>query len=102
MECIHKTESGYCLHHCLKCPDNAINNCRYFILKSGTEKVLDIITEEQAVRTVICLDNRGLEEWFEVGVIYAMTGYVDDKLVTVCDMDGKRHSVFSERFERIK
>ena len=59
-------------------------------------------TEQSTPRTVMCLDNKGLEDKFEVGVIYPMKDYVDGQLITVYDMNGELQKVFKERFNRVR
>lgn len=50
---------------------------------------------------VECIDNAGLEEWFDMGIEYVGEVHSDPALVWVYDKVGEKQECFKERFKKV-
>ena len=59
----------------------------------------DVKTKDLGINTVVCVDNCGMENNFELGIDYILLG-VTGKYYVVENMLGERVNVYRERFSR--
>jgi len=59
----------------------------------------DVSTKDLGINTVVCVDNCGMENNFELGIDYILLG-VTGKYYVVENMLGERVNVYKERFSR--